>query len=245
MSNHSSHREVQRIRHELRMRNLNVKSVESVGPGFLSVTVTGSELAGFTSLSFDDHIKIILQDEQGNVIRRDYTPRHYDAQAQELTIEFAVHDGGFASDWARQTKAGDSLTIGGPRGSMVIPADYDWHLLIGDETALPAISRRIEELSQDAHIQVIAKINSADDMRHFGDKTNLSVIWVYDYAALLNEVVELTLPKDGEGYIWCAGESAIMASVKRTLVSAKGVDTKQLSVASYWKQGVSDFHERL
>ena len=186
----------------------------------------------------------MLADSAGDTVRRDYTPRHYNAQAQELTIEFAVHDGGFASDWAKNAKAGDEVVIGGPRGSMVIPTEYDWHMLIGDETALPAISRRIEELATDAQIMVIAKINSQEDIRLFDGKTNLSVLWVYDYPSLINEVKEMILP-EGEGYIWSAGEAATMATIKRYLVGEKDVDPKKLSVASYWKQGESDFHERL
>lgn len=240
----SSHGEVHRVIHELKIRQLTVKAVQSLSPGFLSVTFTGAELDGFTSLSFDDHVKVMIEDSNGEMVRRDYTPRQYDAETQSLTIEFAVHEGGFASNWAQGAQIGDKVTIGGPRASLVIPTDYAWHLLIGDETALPAIHRRIEELADDAQIMVIAKIHDQEDIRQFPGKSNLSVVWVDSYESLMETVAETVLPQ-GEGYIWSAGEAAVMATIKRHLVEEKGVDRKKLSVASYWKQGESSFHERL
>jgi NADPH-dependent ferric siderophore reductase len=77
-------------------------------------------------------------------VRRDFTPRHYDQAARELTVEFALHATGAA--WARQAAPGQVAVIAGPRGSMIIPMDYAWHVLAGDATALPAIRRRLEEL---------------------------------------------------------------------------------------------------
>lgn len=66
--------------------------------------------------------------------------------AGELTIEFALHGDGPAANWAAKAVPGSHLVVAGPRGSFVIPKDYDWHLLVGDETALPAVARRLEEL---------------------------------------------------------------------------------------------------
>jgi ferric-chelate reductase (NADPH) len=50
---------------------------------------------------------------------RDYTPL-YDEARHELVFDFFVHDGGIASNWALEAKVGDKLTIGGPRGSLVV-----------------------------------------------------------------------------------------------------------------------------
>ena len=69
---------------------------------------------------------------------RDYTPL-YDAGRHELAYDFFIHDGGIASSWALAAKTGDKLVIGGPRGSMIVPLDYAWHLFAGDATAAPAI----------------------------------------------------------------------------------------------------------
>jgi NADPH-dependent ferric siderophore reductase len=72
---------------------------------------------------------------------RDYTPRRYDPAASTLEIEFVLHDAGPATRWASQVQPGHSLRIGGPRGSFIIPTTFDWHLLMGDDTALPIRSR--------------------------------------------------------------------------------------------------------
>ena len=75
---------------------------------------------------------------------RDYTPRAFDAAGNRLTIDFALHDAGPATAWALNARPGETLLIGGPRGSTVVPDDFDFYLLAGDETALPSIGRRLE-----------------------------------------------------------------------------------------------------
>ncbi len=131
-------RRIQRVRHELLMRDLEVVRVERASPHFASITLHGESLASFRSDSFDDHVKLFF----GETDRRDYTPRAFDRERRELTIEFALHGEGAACNWASQATVGQRLVVGGPRGSMVIPTDYDWHLLIGDASALPAVHRR-------------------------------------------------------------------------------------------------------
>jgi len=148
----SPQREIRRVRHEVKRRRLTVDKITGITPKMLRITLTGAELAGFTSLGFDDHVKLFFPTESTSEPEptdgppmRDYTPR-YDAGAGVLHIDFAIHDAGPATDWALRARVGDSLTIGGPRGSAIIPMEFDWYLFIGDETALPAIGRRLEEL---------------------------------------------------------------------------------------------------
>src|SRR6187551_1837070 len=87
-------RRVQRVRHELRRRELEVARVDRLGAGFVSVTFAGPALADFVSASFDDHVKFILDADTPAPVGRDYTPRRFDAAARELTIEFALHGDG-------------------------------------------------------------------------------------------------------------------------------------------------------
>lgn len=233
-----------RVRHELRMRELVVKSVQPISKNFISVTFTGPDLVDFTSLSFDDHIKVMFTAENGEQIRRDYTPRSFDVEKLELTIEFALHDGGYASNWASQATVGQTLVIGGPRGSMIVPVGYDWHILIGDATALPAISRRIEELPAGTHVTAHILVDDPLDIRTFNTAAKLDLHWVYTPDALLLAAKSLAIPT-GTGYIWCAGEASLMAATKQIVMKDKNHPAKDLSVASYWKKGVADFHERL
>lgn len=235
-------RRVQRVRHELRRRALQVLRVQPVGPGFVAITFGGEELDGFTSLSFDDHVKLLFDAAPGaEPVRRDYTPRHFDAARRELTIEFALHAHGAASDWARQAAPGQRLAIGGPRGSMIIPSDYAWHLLAGDATALPAITRRLEELPANARALVLVQLDSAADQRPWHSVATVQTQWVGDSQAWLDALRALPLPP-GEGFAWCAGEAQVMAQARAILVHEKGVPRECQRVSAYWKRGAQAFH---
>ena len=165
MNTETSPSRVQRVRHELKRRDLAVVRTEAISPHFRSVTLGGNALEGFISASFDDHCKLILDAGGANPVMRDYTPRRFDAAARELTLEFALHGDGPAAGWAAQAVPGQRVTIGGPRGSFIIPLDYDWHLLVGDETALPAIARRLEELPAGVRAIVLVQLDDVADRR--------------------------------------------------------------------------------
>jgi len=241
----SGARRVQRVRHETRRRDLEVLRVESPSPNYRSITLGGEALEGFLSASFDDHIKLFLDGaDEAEPVMRDYTPRRYDAAAQELTIEFALHGDGPAAQWAAAAQPGQRATIGGPRGSFIIPLDYDWHLLVGDDTALPAISRRLEELPAGARAIVLLQVAPAD-RRTFSTRADAQIHWVDSDAALIDAVRTLELPAAGEGYAWCAGEAATMATLRRILVEDKGHDRHAIRAAAYWKRGAKAHHENL
>src|SRR6218665_3040031 len=247
MSSESSPRpasRVQRVRHEIKRRDLEVLRVETVSPHFRSVTLGGEALAGFLSASFDDHLKLILDAAGPAPVMRDYTPRHYDAARNELTLEFAQHGDGPAATWAAQVQVGQRAVIAGPRGSFIIPTDYAWHLLIGDETDLPAIARRLEELPAGTRAIVIVHVGDAADQRALPSAAEVSVQWVGSDAALLDAVRALALPA-GEGYAWCAGEAATMAAARKLLVDEKGHDRHAIRAAAYWKRGAANHHENL
>ncbi|GAC1033369.1 siderophore-interacting protein [Pseudomonas sp. No.21] len=235
-------RRVQRVRHELRRRELDVLRVERISPHFMSVTFGGDALADFVSASFDDHIKFMFVDGQGELVRRDYTPRRFDPERRELTLEFALHGEGGACEWAERAQVGDSALIGGPRGSMIIPMDYDWHLLVGDSSALPAIHRRLEELPAGARVTAIVQLAEAD-RRDLRSAASLDLRWVDTPEELVAAVQALPLPA-GEGYAWGAGEHGMMTRVRALLVE-KGQPKEAMRVAAYWRQGFSDHHEDL
>lgn len=155
-------RRVERVRHVLQFRDVQVARVESIGPDFVRVVFSGESLADFVSQGFYDHVKFILARPGAAADappdRRDYAPRAWSTERRELSIDFALHPAGVASDWARQAAPGQTLVIAGPRGSMVVPTDYDWHLLIGDATAAAAIGRRLAELPEGARAIVVAQL---------------------------------------------------------------------------------------
>lgn len=236
-------RRVERVRHELKRRDLEVVAVQPLSPGFVAVTFGGESLADFVSLSFDDHVKFMFDSGGAEPVRRDYTPRRYSNAERRLTIEFALHGHGGASEWARRAQVGQRVIIGGPRGSMIIPMDYEWHLLAGDATALPAMRRRLEELPTGARVTVIAHADP-DDRLPFATQAQATVRWVDDAQALVQAMRDEPLPA-GEGFVWCAGEASSMAAVREVLLADKQHPREAMRVAAYWKQGASEFHENL
>lgn len=244
MSSDHPVRRVQRMRHELRSREVRVARVQTLGPGFVSVTFAGESLADFRSDGFDDHVKFMFTDAAGSLVRRDYTPRRFDVDARELTVEFAVHGHGQASEWARRAQVGQHAVIGGPRGSMIIPLDYDWHLLAGDATALPAIARRLEELPAGAAVQAVIQVADGGDRRRFDTRAAVDLHWVRSGDELVDAVRALPrLP--GDGHAWCAGEAGTMARLRQVLIDERAHPRESLKVAAYWKPGASDFHDNL
>ena len=144
----------QRVRHQPRRRELDVLRVEKIAAHMIRVTL-GGDLDGFLSLGFDDHVKLFFPtgkigaDGEPETESRDYTPRRYDPQAKTLDVEFVLHDAGPATRWAEQAKAGQTLRIGGPRGSFIIPdhlrlasPDRRRHRPAGDRAAARGIARR-------------------------------------------------------------------------------------------------------
>lgn len=239
----TSRRRVERVRHELKRRELQVLRVADVTPHLRAITFGGDSLADFVSASFDDHVKLILDVGGEAPVMRDYTPRRYDTAARELTIEFALHGDGPASRWAARAAAGDRVTVGGPRGSFIIPLDYDWHLLVGDASALPAIARRLEELPAGARTIAIVQADAAD-RRPLASRAALQLTWVATSGQMLDAVRALPLPA-GEGYAWRAGEAADMKSLRQILVDERGHDRHAIRAAAYWKRGASAHHENL
>jgi len=221
-------------------RSVTVENVRSLTPRMLRVTVVGDELAGFISPSPDDHIKIFFSTPDGGEAKRDYTPRRFDPEARLLSIDFALHEGGAASEWARQAKPGDRLVIGGPRGSTVISAPDAWWLLIGDETALPSVGRRLEEMAGGTQVITLMGVAGREDELPFETKTNLTALWVHrpesqaaEPRPILKAVSELKLPA-GEGFIWIAAETEVSRAVRDYFVDTIGHPSEWIKASSYW-----------
>jgi len=258
---------VQKLRHTTKLRMLKVGRITELTPSMRRITLVGADLEGFHSASFDDHVKLFFPAEPGaelamptmgpnglqfpedapRPMARDYTPRRYDPAAQELDIDFVLHHSGPATDWAMGASVGDSLGVGGPRGSFVIPTGFDWHALIGDETAMPAIGRRLEELPQGAQALVIVKTRDEASRMNFQSRCDLRIQWLVDDAsddgmdALERAVRELVLPA-GEGYVWAAGEYTSIQRVREHLVKERGLDKGRIRAASYWRREAPATH---
>ena len=248
---------IHRVTHEIKRRRLEVLRVVDITPRMRRVTLGGPELAGFISLGSDDHIKLLfpqnaaeqaaLESPTFNIkgdgpqpAMRDYTPRRYDAQRGELDIDFVLHGDGPASTWAAQATPGQHLHIGGPRGSMIVPDMFDSYLLIGDETALPAIGRRLEELPAGRKVLAVIEIADAAERQTLHSDADVEVIWVLrGQDDLLETVQNLTLPQ-GSLYCFVATETQLARRVRRVLLDTHRVTEEYLKAVGYWRADGSE-----
>jgi NADPH-dependent ferric siderophore reductase len=243
--------EIKRIRHELRQRRLTVLRVIALGPHMHRIVFGGDDLADFTSLSPDDHVKLFFPTVSGGAEARDYTPRHYDPQLGNLTIDFALHEAGPATHWARNARIGEQLVIGGPKGSVIIPDVYDWWLLIGDETALPSIGRRVEETPSHRQVMTLVAVQGPEDEQQWKAQCPVQSYWVHrsadqaDQPDILAKVLRsLPLPP-GKGFVWIAAEARVARALRDLMTQERGHSVTALKAAGYWVSGQADSHDKL
>lgn len=243
---------IHRVTHEVKRRRLDVLRVVDITPRMRRITLGGPELAGFVSLGSDDHIKLMfaqnaaeraalqsptfsIKGDGPQPAMRDYTPRRFDLSLGELDIDFVLHGDGPASTWAEQAQVGQHLYIGGPRGSMIVPDIFDSYLLIGDETALPAIARRLEELPAGRKVLAVIEIADAAEQQALQSAAEVDVIWVLrGQSDLLDTVRTLTLPS-GALYTFVAMETKLSRQVRRVLLDTHKVDEAFLKAVGYWR----------
>lgn len=260
----------QRVRHPLRFRQLHVSQVERVTPHLVRITLAGDDLDGFVSLGFDDHVKLFFPDAVTGMLAlpsvgaegpvwpegtrptmRDYTPHHFDPVARTLQIDFALHQpGGPATEWAAQAQVGQMLGVGGPRGSLIVPTGFDWHLLIGDDTALPAIARRLAELPAGARAEVLIEVDGPADHIALSSAATLSVQWVHrsgvELGALpLLDALRRTAMPAGVFHAWIGCESTQAKALRAYLINECQADPQWIRASSYWRRGSADAHESL
>ena len=241
---------ITRVRHDLRRRTLTVSSIEYVTPHMLRFGLTSPDLHDFVSASHDDHIKLLFPNDGEDgaaTCMRDFTPRRFDGS--NLFVDFALHEAGPAMRWAKSARIGDLLQIGGPKGSTVVPDDFDWYLLIGDETALPAIGRRVEELRADVPVTTIV-VTDAGETQQWQTKAAWTPRWVArdassDDAALLRAALSDNAWPKGEGFIWIAAEADVARNLRTYIVDDLGHPRQWTKAAGYWKRGHADAHEKI
>jgi len=178
--------------------------------------------------------------------RRRYTVRSWDPQARRLTLDFVVHgDTGVAGPWAASAQPGDVLVFTGPNGGYRPPHDADWHLMVGDESALPAIAASLEVLSPGERVVVRVVCDGPDHEIPLETPAELDLRWLHRHGderdeSLLLAAVEALDFGEGTPFGFVHGEADEIRGVRRHLLQERGLTRRDLSCSPYWRRRMTD-----
>lgn len=258
---------IRAVTHPFVFRLLQVRRSTWLTPHMVRITLEGEGLEGFRSDAADDGARLYFPPDptdgtswiptvDGSTLvfpggqkppNHEYTPRRYDADAGELDIDFVVHGEGPASNWAANAKPGHYLGLSGPRRSRVVDAGtVDWYLLAGDDTGLPSIARRLEELPAGTPAIAVLEVLNAEEEQPIITEADLQLVWVHRKGAegeisdlLAGAISQLTFPK-GNVFAWAAGEASAIKAVRRLLVE-RGIPLARMRMTGYWKRSTPDW----
>ncbi|MEU6984328.1 siderophore-interacting protein [Streptomyces sp. NPDC046324] len=242
-----------------------VVRTERITPHMVRVVLGGEGLDAFTVGEYTDHyVKLLFAPEGVSYpepfdmerIRaefpreqwpttRTYTVRSWDALHRELTVDFVVHgDEGLAGPWAARAVAGETIRFLGPGGGYAPDAEADWHLLVGDESALPAIAVALERLPEGSTVHALLEVKDASEEQKFATAAGVEVTWLHrgDRAtgeALLEAVRALEFPA-GDVHAFVHGEAGFVKELRRHLRLDRQVPRERLSISGYWRLGKTD-----
>ncbi|MFC4004320.1 siderophore-interacting protein [Prauserella oleivorans] len=261
---------------QLAYRTVEVTAVRRLTPHLTRITFTGEDLRDFVSAAPDQYVKVffplpgqrfpqlppplespdttswyrtyLAMPDGIRPPMRTYTVRAHRPHALEIDIDFVLHpDSGPASAWATQAHPGARVALLGPHGLYAVPPGTSWQVLVGDESAVPAIGSILEQLPESARALVFIEVGDLADRQEFTSPGDVHVQWVRRDGAAYGEAVlaalrAATLPA-GQPYAWLAGEAELVKFTRRHLVRERGVDKRAITFTGYWRRGRSEDDE--
>ncbi|MGA5066797.1 siderophore-interacting protein [Streptomyces exfoliatus] len=242
-----------------------VVRTERITPHMVRIVLGGPGLDAFEVGAYTDHyVKLLFAPEgvaypepfdmeriRGEFPRdqwpttRTYTVRAWDPVHRELTVDFVVHgDEGLAGPWAARATEGETVRFLGPGGGYTPDPAADWHLLAGDESALPAIAVALEALPAGTKVHAFVEVPDASEEQKFATAAGVDVTWLHrgdrpTGETLVEAVRALDFPA-GDVHAFVHGEAGFVKDLRRHLRLDRGVPRERLSISGYWRQGKSD-----
>ncbi|NGN64290.1 siderophore-interacting protein [Streptomyces sp. A7024] len=239
-----------------------VVRTERLTPHMVRLVLGGEGLAGFGAGEYTDHyIKIVfplpdvtypepfdmaqIREEFPRAewpVTRTYTVRSWDPELLELTVDFVVHgDEGLAGPWADKAVPGDEVLFLGPGGAYAPNPDADWHLLAGDESALPAIAAALEAMPAGAKVHCFVEVADREERQPLPAPAGADITWLFRNgmpvgAALVDAVRTLDFP-EGRVHAFVHGEAGMVKQLRRHLRVDHEIPREQLSISGYWRLG--------
>jgi NADPH-dependent ferric siderophore reductase len=242
-----------------------VESIERPTPSLARVVLNGDGLADYAPVPYTDgyvNVAIPPQDagyaapfaldelrslpREQRPYRRRITVRAWDPDAARLTLEFVIHgDAGAAGRWAARAAVGDALVFTGPAGAYRPDPAADWHLMVGDESALPAIAASLEAVAPGTPVVVRLVCDGPAHELELATPGRLDIAWLHRAgepgdADLLAEAVAAAPFPPGRAHAFVHGEAGETRAVRRHLLADRGLRPDQLSCSPYWRRGMTD-----
>jgi NADPH-dependent ferric siderophore reductase len=242
-------------------RRVRVRSTEPLSARMLRVVLAGDELAGFAIPSAASSVRLLLPPPGGDGLVmptwsgnqfelpdgsrapiRTFTPRYFDDERLELTLDVVLHDQGAATEWARSAVPGDEVAISGPGRSEELDPAARSHLLVGDESAIPAIGQLLESIPGDRTVEVHIEISDPAARLDLSAHPGATVTWLDAVdgeppgEAMVEALQEIDPLPDA---VWVAGEAAAVQRARTHLFDERGRSRSTVTARGYWKLGRS------
>jgi NADPH-dependent ferric siderophore reductase len=218
-----------------------VVETEQMSPSMERISLTAPELDGFSYAPGQD-VMLLVAAEGPRPIRRRYTIRAFDPASLTLTLNVVLHGEGPGERWLRSARPGDTIDGIGPRGKITTSPTADWHLFMGDESAMPAILTMTESLAPDADATLVIEVPDPDDEQEINAAARSRVSWLHrlggkagEPGLLAGEAAEVELRR-GAGHVYLFGEAAVVLRL-REILGSRGVAADQVSPKAYWGRG--------
>jgi NADPH-dependent ferric siderophore reductase len=207
-------------------------------PRMRRVTVAADAMRGVEVRPAQD-VELLLRQESGRRVKRRYTIRHARPDDGELDLDVLLHGDGPGARWGATAQPGDDVEFQGPRGKLELRT-ASWHLLVGDESAVPAIAAICDALGgREPAVAVIEVQDETDELPVLAD-----VRWVHRGTAraggseLLGAALDgLKAPAGAHAYLM--GETRAMVRL-RTALENHGIEHDAIFVKGYWNLGRPD-----
>jgi NADPH-dependent ferric siderophore reductase len=243
-----------------RTHSAQVVRTERLTPHMQRVVLGGDGLADFTAGTCTDHYVKLLFPAEGVAypepfdmqrireevprdqwpVTRTYTVRAWDPEHRELTLDFVIHgDEGLAGPWALRVQPGQTVRFMGPGGAYAPDAGADWHLLAGDESALPAIAAALEAMPEGVEAYAFVEVSGPEEEQKID--SDVEVVWLHRGdrpvgEALLEAVRALEFP-GGRVHAFVHGEASFVKELRRLLRVEHRIAREDLSISGYWRLG--------
>lgn len=202
-----------------------------------------------------DYRSVRALNEAVRPILRTYTLRAHRCEHDEFDVDFVLHGtNGPGSAFACRARPGDEIAVAAPSVDYPHPTplpgvEYDLArvheetLIIGDETALPAIGGIVEALPGGTRALVYADVPDLADVPRFATRADVQARWFVHHGRtrtrgrnLLKALRSARVNRD-RCYAWVAGESGMVRAVRRLLLQELGFSLQHSTFMGYWKQG--------